>query len=193
MWINFFLPKGGISNTLSPQAIVTGISPNTEKHCTVPFGANVQVHADNSQSSSNAMISRTVGMISLGSTGNIQGTYKFMSFLTGKIIKARSFTPLQMSDNVITQIERMGAFNYSPEYSNAISDPMIIHEEYKPPSEEDDVSFASNDNSKIIESELNDINQEENEVDSDLCAPEIVISNNNILTEAPDASLDEAP
>jgi hypothetical protein len=30
MWLNFFAPKGGISNTLSPQAIVTGLSPNAD-------------------------------------------------------------------------------------------------------------------------------------------------------------------
>ena len=45
MWVNFFPPKGGISNTLSPQAIVTGLSPNAERHCRLPFGAYAQVHA----------------------------------------------------------------------------------------------------------------------------------------------------
>jgi hypothetical protein len=39
----------------------------------------------------------------------------------------------------------------------------------------------------------NDINQEENKVDSNLFTPEIVISDNNIPTETPVASLDEAP
>jgi hypothetical protein len=63
MWINFFPPKGGISNTLSPQAIVTGLSPNADKHCRITFGSHAQVHADNSQQSNNAMISRTVGAI----------------------------------------------------------------------------------------------------------------------------------
>jgi hypothetical protein len=79
-----------------------------------------------------------------------------MRLLTGKLIKTRYFTALPMLDNVITQIERMGAFSYSSEYSNEIPDHMIAHEEFEPPAEEDDVSFASNDYSKVSESELND-------------------------------------
>jgi hypothetical protein len=88
IWVKFFSPKGRISSTLSPQTIVTCLSPNAEKHCRIPFGAYTQVHVDNTQCN-NAMISRTVGAISLGPTGNIQGTYKFMSLLTGRLIKAR--------------------------------------------------------------------------------------------------------
>jgi hypothetical protein len=75
------------------------------------FWHYAQVHADNTQSNS-AMISRTVGAISLGSTGNIQSTYKFMSLLTGKLIKARSFTPLPMPEEVIKQVEEMASVNY---------------------------------------------------------------------------------
>jgi hypothetical protein len=92
MWINCFAPKGGISNTLSPQTIVTRLSPNVDKHCKIPFGGYAQVYVDSLQGNS-VMRSRTVGAISLGPTGNMQGTYKFMSLLTGKLIKARSFTP----------------------------------------------------------------------------------------------------
>jgi hypothetical protein len=113
MWVNFFLPKGGISSTLSPQAIVIGLSPNEEKHCRISFGAYAKVHANNTQSNS-AMISRTVGAIALGPTGNIQGTYKFMSLLTGKLIKARAFTPLPMPEEVIKQVEEMAAINTFP-------------------------------------------------------------------------------
>ena len=144
MWVKFFPPKGGISNTLSPQAIVTGLSPNAERHCRLPFGAYAQVHADNTQSNS-AMISRTIGAICLGPTGNIQGTYKFMSLLTGRLIKARSFTPLPMPEEVIKQVEEMATANYLPEKGqvDTYSDPMTAYGEYQPPNEEDDVSLGS--------------------------------------------------
>jgi hypothetical protein len=47
------------------------------------------------------MISSTIGAISLGPTGNIQGTYEFMSLLSGRLIKIRSFTPLSIPEGVI--------------------------------------------------------------------------------------------
>jgi hypothetical protein len=89
---------------------VTGLSPNTEKHCRIPFGGYAQVYVDSLQGNS-VMRSRSVGVISLGPTGNIQVTYKFMSLLTGRLIKAFSFTPLPMPEEVIMQVERMVTFN----------------------------------------------------------------------------------
>jgi hypothetical protein len=106
MWLNFFPPKEGVSITLSPQAIITGLYPDANNHCRMPFGAYAQVHGE-PEHGNNAMVSRTVGGISLGPTGNIQGTYKFMSLLTGRLIKARSFTPLPMPDEVINMVERI--------------------------------------------------------------------------------------
>ena len=37
MWLNFLPPAHGTSNTLSPQAIVRGISADAKIHCKVPF------------------------------------------------------------------------------------------------------------------------------------------------------------
>jgi hypothetical protein len=106
MWLNYFPPKGGISKTISPQTIVTRMSPDAEKHCQIPFGGYAQVHVEPNPSN-DAMTSRTVGGISLGPTGNLQGTYHFLSLLTGRVIKARSFTPLPMPKEVVRAIETM--------------------------------------------------------------------------------------
>jgi hypothetical protein len=106
MWINFFPPKGGVSQTLSPQAIVTGLYPDADKHCRILFGGYAQVHAK-PHPSNDAMVSRTVGGIALGPTGNIQGTHKLLSLLTGKLIKARSCMPLPMPHDVIAIVEGM--------------------------------------------------------------------------------------
>ena len=100
------------------------------------------------------MISRTVGGISLGPTGNIQGTYKFMSLLTGKLIRARSFTPLPMPDEVVFKVESMA------------SGPIIIDEtevningynrDYVP-IHDDNVSLRTDDYSGVSTQELLDI------------------------------------
>jgi hypothetical protein len=89
-----------------PQAIVTGMSSDAEKHCQIPFGAYAQVHVEPNPSN-DAMTSRTVGEISLGPKGNIQGTYNFLSLFTGRVIIARSFTPLPMPKEVIRAVETM--------------------------------------------------------------------------------------
>ena len=44
----------------------------------------------------------------LGPTGNLQGTYKFLSLATGKKVKRRTFTPYPMPDLVIRKVEAYG-------------------------------------------------------------------------------------
>jgi hypothetical protein len=107
MWLNVLPPAGGVSPTLSPQAIVTGLHVNSDRHCRIPFGAYAQVHAE-PEPTNNKMVSRTVGGISLGPTGNIQRTYKFLSLLTGKQIQARAFTtPLPMPADVVRRTKAL--------------------------------------------------------------------------------------
>jgi len=110
MWLNFFPPTGGVSQTLSPQTIVTGLKANNNRHCRIPFGAYAQVHAE-PDPTNNAMVSRTVGGISLGPTGNIQGTHKFLSLLTGRQIQARAFTPLPMPIDIVGRVEAFAPRN----------------------------------------------------------------------------------
>ena len=52
------------------------------------------------------MISRAYPAINLGPTGNMQGTHTFLSLVTGKKIKRRSFTPMPMPASVIKKVER---------------------------------------------------------------------------------------
>jgi hypothetical protein len=78
-WLNYFPPKGGVSKTILPQAIITGMSPDAEKHCQIPIGAYAQVHVEPNPSN-DAMTSCTVGGISLGPTGNIQGHINSLAF-----------------------------------------------------------------------------------------------------------------
>jgi hypothetical protein len=160
----FSPPRGGISNTLSPQEIVTGLKPDASKHCKIPFRGYAQVHVESSQGN-NAMVSRTVGAISLEPVGSIQGKCKFMSLLTEKIIKGRSFTPLPMPENVIAQVEGMASddtnerrqltqnktHDHGGGYNRLLDD-------------EDDISLGTEEFSRISEAELNDIrvnNEEE--------------------------------
>ena len=106
MWINAFPPKGGVSKTLSPRNIMTGTQFDYNKHCKWPFGAYGQAHEEPEKT--NTQDERSIGAICLGPTGNLQGSYKFMSLRTGKLITRRKFTPLPMPQDVVDRVDTLG-------------------------------------------------------------------------------------
>jgi hypothetical protein len=114
--------------------------------------------------SNDVMVSRTVGGISLGPTGNIQGTYIFMSLLTGKLVKARSFTPLPMPDDVVKKVDSM--VSSVQVYNAEDDDPIMISNRSKSylPTHEDDESMNTNDYSGISAQELIDILEDSPEI-----------------------------
>ena len=81
MWMNSFLVKSGISEKWSTREIVLRHKLDVKLHCNVPFGAYCEVHVD--PDITNTMELRTRRGICLGPMGNMQGSYKFLSFATG--------------------------------------------------------------------------------------------------------------
>jgi hypothetical protein len=55
------------------------------------------------------MESRTTGAISLGTTGNIQGTHRFLSLRTGEIIVKRTWNELPVPRDVIDRLDELTA------------------------------------------------------------------------------------
>jgi hypothetical protein len=51
------------------------------------------------------MVTSSTPAIVLGPTGNLQGTYKFLSLVTGKKVKRHAFTPYPMPDLVIRKVK----------------------------------------------------------------------------------------
>ena len=43
-WLNAFPAKNGVSDTFSPATLLTGLTPDFDKHCRVNFGSDVQTH-----------------------------------------------------------------------------------------------------------------------------------------------------
>ncbi len=85
LWLNAFPTKSGVSETLSPREIVYQHKLDFAKHCKLPFGAYCKVHDE--PTPTNTMVTRSTLAIVLGPTGNLQGTYKFLSLATGKKVK----------------------------------------------------------------------------------------------------------
>ena len=55
----------------------------------------------------NTLEPRTNWAICMGPTGNLQGSYKFLSLATGKKVTQRKFTEMPVTDAVIKQVEEM--------------------------------------------------------------------------------------
>jgi hypothetical protein len=114
-WLNN-IPKVGQEH--SPKDLVFGDQLLHYKVvCRIPFGAYAQVHDD--QSITNTMESRTTGAIILGTTGNIQGTHRFLSLRTGEIIVRRTWNELPVPRDVIDRLDELTA--NEPDYENDIN------------------------------------------------------------------------
>jgi hypothetical protein len=105
-------------------------------------------------------VSRTVGRISLGPTGFIQGAYMFLSLLTGKQIQARAFTPLSMPADVIKIVETLSPPNQTGVMFGDRNDtPDQVHwqEEDDPQEEyhdENEITFENEDDVSLVADEM---------------------------------------
>ncbi len=106
MWMNSFPVKSGISEKWSPREIASRHRLDANLHCKVPFGAYCEVHVD--PDITNTMEPRTGWAICLGPTGNMQGSYKFLSLTTGKKVTQKKFTEMPITDSVIKRIDSLG-------------------------------------------------------------------------------------
>ena len=103
MTINFFPKKGMVGGgILSPRELVTGQKLDVSRFAKLSFGSYVQVHEDDMVT--NTMAPRTLGALSLGPSGNSQGTYKFLNLLTFRVIHRRSWTELPITRDIIELI-----------------------------------------------------------------------------------------
>ena len=85
---------------------MSGHKLDAKMHCKVPFGAYCEVHVN--PDITNTMEPRTRWEICLGPTGNMQGSYKFLSLSTGKKVTRRKFTEMPMTDGVIRMLDSFG-------------------------------------------------------------------------------------
>lgn len=72
----------GVSQTISPREIVTGVAIDASTHCRLPIGTYVQTHEQHD----NSMKSSTVGAIALRPSGNAQGAHYFLRLQSGRRI-----------------------------------------------------------------------------------------------------------
>ena len=81
-WLNCFPARNGVSKTLSPRTILTGLTIDHDLHCKHSFGQYVQTHEQHDNSNA----SRTIGALACRPTGSAQGNWFYFSLSTGRII-----------------------------------------------------------------------------------------------------------
>jgi hypothetical protein len=106
-WLNNFPPKGGISQTMSPRRIISGLKFDYNMHCKIELGTYMQTHKE--PVPSNSIKERMTGPIVIRSLNIVQGGYHFLSHNTGKLLKQRESTPLPMTSDVIARVEQIAA------------------------------------------------------------------------------------
>ncbi len=105
MWMNSFPMKSGISKKWSPRELVSRHKLDAKLHCRSSYGLYCEVHVD--PDITNTLEPRTKWAICMGPTGNLQGSYKFLSLATGKKVTQRKFIEMPITELVIKQVEAM--------------------------------------------------------------------------------------
>jgi hypothetical protein len=84
-WLNVFPPKDGISGSINPRELITGVAIDANKHILAEFGEYVQTHEEHN----NTMKTRTTGALAIRPTGNSQGGHWFYSLTSGRMLDRR--------------------------------------------------------------------------------------------------------
>ena len=79
---------------------------DVKNHCRVLPGSYCEVH--DKPNPSNTTISRTHEGISLGPTGNLQGSVRFYCLNMGRVLKRRSFTKIPMPTAAFAKVNNIG-------------------------------------------------------------------------------------
>jgi hypothetical protein len=99
MWLTSFPVKTIVSKKLTPRELVSRHKLDGKLHCKAPFGLYCEVHVD--LDIMNTMKPRTKWAICLGPTGNRQGSYNFLSLMTGDKNIRRNLTKIPVTKSVI--------------------------------------------------------------------------------------------
>ena len=107
-WINIFPVSNLVRDLYSPRTIVTGRKLDCQKNCKIEFRQSVQVHDHLDGLILNSVTNRrTTGGIAIGSFGNLQGGYKFLSLETGRVVTGYKWTIVPISEKIIGRIHEL--------------------------------------------------------------------------------------
>ena len=104
--LNSFPASNGVSETVSPLTILTGLPPASTTEFKVEFGSYVQVH--DHPNISNTTLPRSTGALAL-CPANHHGGWYFLSLSTGDRLLRYSWTECQLTRDVIARVHSIAA------------------------------------------------------------------------------------
>jgi hypothetical protein len=111
--LNQIPADNGVSDTMSPNTIMTG-RPNPDYNLmTLEFGSYVQIY-EPTMFAMNTLRSRTTGAITLTHNGNAQGDYHFLSLISGRRVSRHQWTMLPITEGAIARVEQLAAEEGQP-------------------------------------------------------------------------------
>ena len=102
---NVFPPLDGISSTMSPTSIVTGLHKPNTAHFSLEFGEYVHVH-DNPTVTNDFNPSQSTPTIAL-LPANRNGSWYFMSLVTGLLILRYKWNSLPLTTDEVYRIHQL--------------------------------------------------------------------------------------
>lgn len=103
--LNFFCPKGGVSQYYSPRMILHQRNLDYEKHCSIAFGSYVQAHDEPTHK--NDQHPRTLDCIYLRYVDSDQSGHNLLDLRTGRTINRRTVTTVPITQNIIDLVHAM--------------------------------------------------------------------------------------
>ena len=163
--LNMFPRRGGVSNHLSPRTLINGIPIKYSTQCRVPFGAYCEIHEENKPT--NSMVSRTTPSISLGATGNLQGTYKFYSIKTEKVVVRHEWSELPMPDSVIKRVENIARTELKLSLSDPLPEMFTFLNRHQHPLSIEDIIYMHDNHPLAVPGDTPSTTQDEGASDSE--------------------------
>eukprot|EP00934_Nitzschia_sp_Nitz4_P004202 Nitzschia sp. Nitz4//scaffold466_size5842//986//4399//NITZ4_009198-RA/size5842-processed-gene-0.7-mRNA-1//-1//CDS//3329552510//4192//frame0 len=111
--LNYFPPRGGISEFYRPRMILHHEALDYHKHCLIPFGTYVQALHEHTPNK-NTQHPRTLDGIYLRYVPNQQGGHEILDLHTGRRITRRTVTPVPITPGVVDLVNAMGAKDKAP-------------------------------------------------------------------------------
>jgi hypothetical protein len=169
--LNFFPPKGGVSQHYSPRQIVLHKVLDYDKECRHTLGSYVQ--ADDDPKTKNSMKARTLDCIYLRPTGSPQGGHQLLHLATGEVITRGRVTEFPVTESVIKLVHHLAELEGVPKGLKIASKtgvPLydaawIAGVDYTTDSDSDTDSDSEDDDSE--EEDDNESNPSDNEEDHD--------------------------
>ncbi len=108
----------GVSEKIAPEEIVSGRKLDAKEDLRVRFGAYIKTSRD--EIITNDMPNRTHPCISLGPSGNMQGSLKCFDLLTREVVICRNFKEFPYTHRYITLANSWGKSSCAREYGNKL-------------------------------------------------------------------------